>query len=172
MNSQATDVAAETEETAKLRARLREFDETLHAIQAGTVDALMLDGKVCSLKETETRYRELIEEMNDGAATLAEDGSVLYCNRCFANMVGAPQEAVIGSPLSQFVAVPDRSILSKVLEQGRLGEIKTEIQLKRLEVHFVPVLLSVKPLELQNKKVLIVIATDLTEIKMGIKHTQ
>ena len=172
MITPSKDVAVEAEETARLRARLKEFDEAFHAIQAGTVDALVLDGKVCSLKEAETRYCKLIEEMNDGAATLAEDGTVLYCNRCFANMVGASLEDVIGTPLSEFVADPDRPILSKVLDQGRQVDMKTEIQLKRPEAPLVPILLSVKPLELQNEKVLIAVATDLTGIKAGIKRTQ
>ena len=95
------DLAAEN---AELRARLEEAEDTLRAIRSGEVDALVMGEEVYTLKGAETPYRLLIESMNEGAATLAPDGTILYCNRRFAEMVATPAEQVIGSCLWQWVA--------------------------------------------------------------------
>ncbi|MGO8931332.1 MAG: PAS domain-containing protein [Limisphaerales bacterium] len=50
-------------------------------LPAGEVDALVMGEEVYTLKGAETPYRLLIESMNEGAATLAADGTILYCNR-------------------------------------------------------------------------------------------
>ena len=46
-------------ENAELRARLDEAEETLRAIRAGEVDALVIGEQVYSLKGAETPYRIL-----------------------------------------------------------------------------------------------------------------
>ena len=40
-----------------------------------------------TLKGADEPYRVLIEEMNQGAVTLSADGSILYCNRRFADLL-------------------------------------------------------------------------------------
>ncbi len=44
----------------------------------------------------------LIEQIQEGAATLAEDGTVLYCNRRLADLLGVAQERVIGQSLRPY----------------------------------------------------------------------
>ena len=39
----------------------------------------------------------MIEQIQEGAVTLAADGTVLYCNRRLASMLGLPQERVIAA---------------------------------------------------------------------------
>ena len=88
-------------QVADLQSQLAETQELLNAICSGAVDALVVPGptgtQIYSLKGAEQPYRVLIEEMSEGAATLASDGTVLYCNRRLADLVGAPLESVIGS---------------------------------------------------------------------------
>src|SRR6476620_5921740 len=87
---------------AELRARLAEAEETLRAIYQGEVDALMVAGpegdQVFTMKGAETAYRLLVEAMNEGALTLMLDGTVLYCNRRFAQLAKRPMEQITGSP--------------------------------------------------------------------------
>ncbi|MEJ0101515.1 MAG: PAS domain-containing protein [Bacteroidota bacterium] len=45
----------------------------------------------------------LIEKMNEGAVTLHKDGTILYCNSCFAKMVNLPLQKVIGTELKHFI---------------------------------------------------------------------
>ena len=84
-----------------LRQRLREAEETLAAIRNGEVDSLIVTGphgdQVFSLKGAEQPYRVFVEQMLEGAVTLSGDGTILYCNRRFAEMLRSRLEKVIGS---------------------------------------------------------------------------
>ena len=77
-----------TVELEDLRMRLQEAEETLAAIRNGEVDSLIVNGpngdQVFSLKGAEQPYRIFVEQMLEGAVTLTADGTILYCNRRFA----------------------------------------------------------------------------------------
>jgi pyruvate kinase len=62
---------------AQLRLRLEEAEETLRAIRAGEVDGLWMEEQVCCFEGVKTPYRRLIKAINEGAATLLDDGAVL-----------------------------------------------------------------------------------------------
>ena len=58
---------------------------------------------VYTLENADRPYRVLIEQIQEGAFTLGADGTVLYCNRRLADMLGEPQERLIGRSLRDFV---------------------------------------------------------------------
>ena len=94
---------------ARAGSRLAEAEETLEAIRRGEIDAVVVNDaageqRVYTLESADRPYRFLIEQMQEGAVTLAEDGTVLYCNRRLAQMLGLPQESVIGQDLRRFLA--------------------------------------------------------------------
>jgi PAS domain-containing protein len=78
-------------ELARLRARLAEAEETLNAIRSGEVDAIAVDGprghQIYTLQSADQPYRILAERMSEGAAMLAAQGAILFCNRRLAEMV-------------------------------------------------------------------------------------
>jgi formate hydrogenlyase transcriptional activator len=86
-----------------LRMRLEEAEETLRAIRKGEVDALVVStaegDRVFTLMGAEHPYRVMVETMNEGAVTLASDGTILYCNQRFADIVKGSLEKVIGEAL-------------------------------------------------------------------------
>src|SRR5215212_4260995 len=94
------DLSAENEE---LRARLEAAEETLRAIRADEVDALLVkhgdSEQVCTLQGADQAYRTFVEVMCQGAATVAADGIVLYCNRHFAELLRSPLESTIGASI-------------------------------------------------------------------------
>src|SRR4029453_14918863 len=110
-----------------LRARLDEAEETLRALRSGEVDALVVytpkGEQVFTLEGADQTYRLLVETMSEGAVTLTLDGTVLYSNRYFPAMVGAPLGPVIGSTFVDFIAEADREsarrLLADVPEHGR-----------------------------------------------------
>ncbi len=66
----------------ELQNRLDEAEETLFAIQNGEIDAIIspegLDGpKVYTLESADSLYRNLVQEMNEGVATLTLDGTIV-----------------------------------------------------------------------------------------------
>ncbi len=99
----------------ELAARLREAEETLEAIRNGDVDAVVVGGpagqQVYTLENADKPYRVLVEQMQEGAVTLAADGTILYCNRRFATLVGAPHEGIIGRAVTSFLAPAEGAAL-------------------------------------------------------------
>ena len=80
-----------------------ESDDIVHAIRNGRIDALVVEGQqgeqVVVLQGAEHPYRVLVEAINDGAATLDADGTVLYANKRFAEMLNVSPERFVGIPL-------------------------------------------------------------------------
>src|SRR6185369_14544230 len=112
-------------EIEDLRLRLEEAEETLRAIGSGEVDAFVVSGpggdQVFTLKGAEQPYRVLVETMNEGAATLAADGTILYCNSRLAAMLQVPPERIIGTQIVTFVAPADQPLF-----MARLGKCAEE----------------------------------------------
>jgi PAS domain-containing protein len=112
----------------ELEARLREAEETLEAIRAGEVDAVVVGEaggpqRVYTLQTADRPYRVLIEEIQEGAVTLNEEGTILYCNRALAGILRTPLERVIGAQLSDFVPKEGRATLARLLARGGRGDL-------------------------------------------------
>lgn len=155
-------------EIDRLRARLCEAEETLEAIRLGRVDALVVskndEEKIFTLQGAEHTYRMMVEAMSEGVITLTADGTILYCNRCFADMLKMPLGKVIGKSLLAFVATENIAIVNRML----LGEEaeKAEIWLLDALAAELPILLSPKILRIKDEPAIIyMLAVDLSAHK-------
>src|ERR1700730_14868120 len=94
-------------ENKNLQQQLQEAKETIDAIKTGNIDALVIANdkalKVYTEKTADKTYKILIEKMHEGAVTLNEDGTILYCNSYFSNMVNLPLQKVIGTIFKNFI---------------------------------------------------------------------
>ena len=155
-----------------LRVRLAEAEETLRAIRQGEVDALVVDSpdgpRVYTLKGADEPYRILVERMQDGAATLSAEGTILYGNRGFAQMIGRSLEQVIGAPLRSFVEAGEQVALEAALQAGRCGSVRRELMLRRADGTVFPALLSLGPLPAEDDGAAVsMVASDLSEQRRG-----
>jgi PAS domain S-box-containing protein len=152
-----------------LRMRLEEAEETLRAIRKGEVDALVVSGpqgdQVYTLKGAEQPYRVFVETMNEGAATLGPDGTILYCNNRFGELIKEPIERIIGAEIYKFIVPPDTGTFESAFQSGREGSSKVEILLKRGDGQLIPVILSFCPLESDDVRCICMVVMDLTERK-------
>jgi PAS domain-containing protein len=102
--------------------RLREAEETLHAIRSGEVDAIVVYGrggeKVFTLEGADHTYRVFVERMNEGAAVLSSDYTVLHCNGRLAELLGSRLQGIIGSPMQRLVWPADRARLDALLRRA------------------------------------------------------
>ncbi len=156
-------------EVEELRQRLKDAEETLRAIRAGEVDALVVAGdgvdRVFTLQGADHPYRALIEAMQQGAVTLGVDGTILYCNLRFAEMVGWPHERVIGVSLTEFLPAPKRAAFMALLDRGRTLSAEGEFTLLTGGGDPTPAYLALAPLELGGAEAVCMVVTDLTEPK-------
>jgi PAS domain S-box-containing protein len=163
--SHSSELEAEVE---RLRVRLAEAEDTLRAIRAGEVDALVVEGpdaaRIYTLKGADEPYRILVERMQEGAATLSAEGIVLYSNRGFAQMIGRSLEQVIGAPVVRFIEAAEQVALAAVLRAAKSGSIRREFALRRADGTVFPALLSLGPLPAEDgDDALSMIASDLSE---------
>jgi PAS domain S-box-containing protein len=158
-------------ELSELRSRLAEAEETLRAITAGEVDALVTSGKngtqVFTLEGADHAYRVLIESMNEGALTLTTDKTILYANQCFARMVKRPLEQVTGSSFRRFLSAADRAALRLLVKQAANTGSKIQVQLHACDGSQLPVQISLRPMARKgaNRATIGMVVTDMTEAR-------
>ncbi len=160
-----SELAVELED---LRARLAEAEEVLRAIRDGEVDAVVVAGErgeqVYTLSGADRAYRQLIETMSEGAATLSADGLVLYGNGRLAEMLGQPLDQVMGSALRDHLPPADQQELDTILARALTAPSHGEINLKTSAGRLVPVYLSADRLPSEEAGMTFcLVLTDLTE---------
>jgi PAS domain S-box-containing protein len=153
----------ETNET--LRARLTEAEEMLRAIRQGEIDALVVEGnagnQVYTLHSAEEPYRNLVEEMQEGAVVITGHGDILYSNACFAALVGHSLESVVGTRIDRFVNPSDKDDFAVLL---LTGTGRRRCSLIDASARAFEVSLSLTTTVETNGRRLNLIVTDLTEL--------
>src|SRR6266446_6963159 len=129
------DTASLEYEIAALRESLREAEDICLAIRHGEVDAVVVgrseeQKRVLLLSGAYARYRQLVEDMAQGAVTIAGSGDILFSNHSFAAMVGESPVDLFRTPLERWVAAEDRRHV-ETLKSGPLGQRDIELTLKR-----------------------------------------
>ena len=157
-----------SQEVSELQGRVAELEETLRAIRMGEVDAVLVSGpqgdQVFTLQGAEHPYRLMIETIDEGAASLADDGTVLYANRSFAEIFDVPLEKFIGAPLNDFVFGEDRELLAHLIADANINIVRGEIRLDSHRQRPRTIRLTLSPVREQGVHTICVVATELTEL--------
>jgi signal transduction histidine kinase/DNA-binding NarL/FixJ family response regulator len=137
------DEVTTAEQIRSLTERLEEAEETLRAVHSGEIDAFIVQGpkgeQIYALCNAEQPYRNLIEDMLEGAAILTTDGDIAYCNKRFAELVAVPLEDVVGGAMERFISKTDRPAYRALLAAG---SGKRHAQLTSADGRTIDVLLS------------------------------
>ena len=156
-------------EIESLRSRLEETEQALAAIRTGEIDALVVSGKsgeqVYTLKGADHSYRVLLDGLNEAALTLTADGTILYCNSRFSEMTKTPPEQLLGSSIQRIIKSAERKVFRTILRQSAEGPIRKELNIRAADRSLVPVLFSIKNLELVGMTAYCVVVTDITDRK-------
>lgn len=156
------------QENRELRLRLEEAEETLRAIREGEVDGLIINGsqgeQVFTLVSADYPYRMLIEQMNEGAVTLSQDGIILYCNPSFARITKTPLQELIGKPVFCLIHPDDRFAFQADFDL-KDNTVQREINLMRGNGSSLPVYLSINLMWVEGAPCLAMVVTDLSEIR-------
>lgn len=156
----------------ELISRLREAEETLEAIRTGEVDAVVIAGpagqQVYTLENADRPYRVLVEQMQEGAVTLSEDGTILYCNERFAKLVARAHDSIIGLSLIEFFSADEGTVLLHMIETGAGPGVTGEFTIVDKAGAGVPVNISLIDLKVDEGMPRLVcgIVTDLTFNRM------
>src|SRR5215218_2252065 len=96
-------------ELAELRSQLEEAEETLQAIRAGEVDALVVDDAVYTLDSANAASNRLrsdvLAQMKDAVVAVDLGGRLIYLNAAAESQYGLGASAVLGHPLEELYRV-------------------------------------------------------------------
>lgn len=168
MQRKAKSSKALLKEIKELRRRLEEGEQVLRGIRAGEVDALVVsdhgEDKIYSLESADQPYRILVETMSEGAVTLTADGTILYCNARFAELVNTSLEKIVAEPLLRFVTPADRQRLGALIQASRKKNQSGEFRLQAADGTIIPAKFSLVTLENSGASVTCTVITDLTSV--------
>lgn len=178
---QATQSKTEREvrdEMERVQARLEELEATQNAIRSGGVDAIVVEGphgsQVFTLQSRDDPYRVLAERMNEGAATLSADGTILFCNQRLAEMVKRPSEQLLGASFFPMLKEEEGNGLQQLLASAAEEDVRVERQLLREDGTPLPVQLSLSLVAFgAAEKAFCLVASDLSELnraKRGLRE--
>jgi PAS domain-containing protein len=163
------DSSADKAVIADLQARLREVEETLDAIRCGDVDAVLVNqagsNQVFTLVNADRPYRSLIEQMEEGAVTLSEDGIVLYGNRRLGEILRAPLEQIVGSNIKRFFVGLEAAKFETLLAATGPEPSRAELRAGVADTHAVAVYISINDIvsEPGAPRLIGGVVTDLTQ---------
>lgn len=95
-----------------LAQRLAEAQATISALLSGQIDAVidpqtktpvLLAKAQASLRESEERYRRIVETTSDGIGTLDTASKFTFANRRLSELLGYPADDLVGSHLSRVI---------------------------------------------------------------------
>jgi diguanylate cyclase (GGDEF)-like protein/PAS domain S-box-containing protein len=150
-----------------LAARLVDAEAALEAVAAGAVDALASAsghgaGGITALEGSDSFFRTLVTEMQEATASLDANGTVLYANPRFGELLGMALSQVLGLTLTELTAKAGRAAARRLLANAARGPARGTLELLRGDGQPVPVSVSAAPLAGEPPEVCLV-ATDLTE---------
>ncbi len=161
-------------EIVELRRRLEDVESALGAIQRGEVDALVLslvDGeRLVTLQGAETAFRVLLEATNEGAVTVLDDLTILYCNEWFVRTCGEPLDALLGSNVARFLAEADAERLRNAVTESGTKATRTELTLRTASGGAVPVRVSTHRVTQDGIQATGLLFTDLTAVRAAIEN--
>ena len=170
------DPAALQARISELEMRLEESEDTLEAIRRGDVDAVVVqtgddERYVYTLESADRPYRVLIEQIQEGAFTVAEDGRLLYCNRRLAELLKEPQEKLIGHALNAFVSGDNVGLLATLLAEARYGAARGELSIGIGDAPPRPMMLSLSQLDAgATTPIICGVLTDMSEQKLRLRE--
>ncbi|MHB1096727.1 MAG: PAS domain S-box protein [Gemmatimonadaceae bacterium] len=96
----------------ELEQRLADAEETNRALLSGEIDAVvdatnltpvLLRHAQADLRESEQRYRSIVETAHEGISIVAPDGTITFTNGRFAGLLGYSVDELVGQSLFRFV---------------------------------------------------------------------
>jgi PAS domain S-box-containing protein len=99
--------------------------------------------------------------MAEGAVTVARDGSILYCNSRFCEMVEREYHELLGLPVTACVAPPSLEGFQSLLGDAWRGRVTAEIELQTRSGSLVPVQAALNQFRTSDIEAVAMVLTDL-----------
>ncbi len=136
-----------------------------YTISKTVVDAAGLEQ---ALRESEARYRHIVEGMSDGLGVIDKDGKITFANDPLCKILGYKRDSLLGYKLYELLDVGNQQILENERRQRKKGKVGPfELEWTGADGHKIPTLISAAFLfdNEQHFAGSIAVITDITERK-------
>lgn len=173
MTSTTGDNRAASSELDELRRMITDLQETLSAISSGGVDAVVVgdadNEQVYTLTSADRPYRVIVESMGEGAATVSENGVILFANPQLARFLGVDRDTMVGHDLAAYVGEGHQAALASLLAESSTGTRRAELLITGADGTDVSFLAAATDIDLDGVLVRCLVLTDLTTQKL-VEH--
>lgn len=155
------------QENQRLRDLLAEAEDTLRALRAGEVDAVLVARdreQVFTLDPADKPYRLMVDQTPQAAATFTTDGVIVHGNLHFERLLGRSLDELVGKPIYDFLAGESRAEFEAMVPDVHAAEVQIEVTLRRADGALLPVYLGISALR-EGALGTCLVVTDLTEQK-------
>src|SRR3954468_22127125 len=112
----------------ELESRLEESEQLIEAIKAGEVDAFAIrtgkESEIYTLQSGDYAYRILVEQFEEGAINVTEEGMIVYTNHYFFELLKMPYEQIIGSFIFDFIDAGSKKEFKRLFKESLTGKSK------------------------------------------------
>jgi len=108
---------------------------------------------------------DFVSAMAEGAVTLSTDGSILYCNARFKEMLEYSNGDLLESPIETWIAPSFIATFSALFGQGLQGRVTAEIELRSVSGEYIPVQVAMNPFSTVEIEAVAMVITDLRHQK-------
>jgi PAS domain S-box-containing protein len=122
-----------------------------------------------ALRESEEKYRTLVERANDGIAVI-QDGAVRFCNSRAAEMLGGVPDDIIGTPFTGYVQENERERVLEIHRRRIEGMVAPQIYdtiLRRKDGSSLPAGINAGIITYEGSPATLIFIRDITERKKG-----
>ncbi len=123
-------IAPTTAQVRSLEQRLSEAEATVHALLHGEIDAfidgasmtpVLLSQAQAALRESEERYRQIVETALEGILIVGLTGTLTFVNRRFAELLGYSVEEIVGRTMFSLIPASNQERARLRLEHSQQG---------------------------------------------------
>ena len=117
---------------------------------------------------SEAKYRQLLDDINDGCIVVNLEGKIVFANAKMAKILGYKLEELIGETARKFTPsefIPSIGEIRKSLEQSRRVRERFEVTLFNMDGNRVSVEVSAKFIEYQGEPAVTAVVRDVTKRK-------
>lgn len=164
------------DENRRLKSQIEKMENFLNSYNTEFIepreDPGLLTKDYFNIMSRDYMYRILIENMNEGALIVNEQMVIVYSNKHFAGIINTPLQKTIGGKLFDLFEDVDRKVLEECFQTSGTGRDFCEVPIKKWPEKKIPVLLSIIPFLLEEKRYYCLIVNDIsdhTEIQQGLR---
>jgi len=144
-------------------------------ILAQVIDRTDAESNRRALASMESKYKTLIETMNDGLGVIDTDGKIIFANSALIELAGYEGSTLLGMPIGELLQGLDIGSVADKLNQRRKGiSDRYETSIIHSSGKQIPVMISAAPMYDSEKNYTgsISVFTDLSKVYDGQKQVQ